>query len=61
MFIVTGKSKINDRSYPELMRLIELVKEQETVEIEISGHKEHVDPDKINDKLPLESANLLFA
>lgn len=57
LFFITGKSKINDLSYPELIRLIDLLKEHKTMEIEIAGHTDNVGSDKINNKLSLERAN----
>ncbi len=61
LFFITGKSKINDWSYPELLRLIDLLKEHESMKIEISGHTDNVGSDKVNNKLSLERANAVKA
>ncbi|MEN8120905.1 MAG: OmpA family protein [Bacteroidota bacterium] len=57
LFFVTGKSEINEWSHPELLRLIDLLKEHKTMEVEIAGHTDDVGSDKVNNKLSLERAN----
>jgi outer membrane protein OmpA-like peptidoglycan-associated protein len=57
LFFVTGKSEINKWSYPELERLIDLMKKHKTMEIEIDGHTDDKGTDKINNALSLERAN----
>jgi len=57
LFFVTGKSEINKWSFPELQRLIDLMKSQNKMEVEISGHTDTVGSDRINNALSLERAN----
>jgi outer membrane protein OmpA-like peptidoglycan-associated protein len=57
LFFVTGKSEINKWSYPELQRLIDLMKSHKKMEVEIAGHTDNVGSDKINNALSLERAN----
>lgn len=57
LFFVTGKSEINKWSYPELQRLIDLLKKHKAMEIEISGHSDNIGSDKVNNELSLERAN----
>jgi len=57
LFFVTGKTEINKMSYPELARLITLLKKHKKMEVEIAGHTDNVGSDKVNDKLSLERAN----
>lgn len=57
LFFVTGKSEINKWSYPELQRLIDLLKKHKKMEIEIAGHSDNVGSDKVNNALSLERAN----
>jgi len=57
LFFVTGKSEINKWSFPELQRLIDLMKSHKKMEVEISGHTDNVGSDKINNALSLERAN----
>jgi len=56
LFFVTGKSEISKWSHPELKRLIDVLKENKAIEIEISGHTDNVGSDKINNKISLERA-----
>ncbi len=57
LFFVTGKSEINKWSYPELQRLIDLMKLHLKMEVEISGHSDNIGSDKLNNSLSLERAN----
>ena len=56
LFFVTGKSEIRSWSRPELNRLINILKENKTIKIEISGHTDNTGSNKINNKLSLERA-----
>ena len=57
LFFVTGKTEINKMSYPELQRLIDVMKKFKKMEVEIAGHTDNVGSDKVNNKLSLERAN----
>jgi outer membrane protein OmpA-like peptidoglycan-associated protein len=57
LFFVTGKIDINPWSYPELERLINVMKMHKQMEIEISGHTDNVGSDKVNNELSLKRAN----
>ena len=57
LFFVTGKSEINKWSFPELQRLIDLMKSHKKMEVEIAGHTDNVGSDKVNNALSLERAN----
>ncbi|MFN8257228.1 MAG: OmpA family protein [Bacteroidales bacterium] len=57
LFFVTGKSDLNKWSYPELQRLIDLMKQHKKMEVEIAGHTDDVGSDKVNNALSLERAN----
>jgi len=57
LFFITGKSEINKWSQPELTRLINLLKQHQKMQIEISGHTDNIGSNKINNKLSLERAN----
>lgn len=57
LFFVTGKAEINQLSYPELARLIDLMKKHKEMEIEIAGHTDDVGSDKVNNELSLQRAN----
>jgi outer membrane protein OmpA-like peptidoglycan-associated protein len=57
LFFVTGKAEINKMSYPELARLIDLMKKHKAMEVEIAGHTDDKGSDKVNNALSLERAN----
>lgn len=57
LFFVTGKTEINKTSHPELQRLVQVMKNNPTMEIEIAGHTDNVGSEKLNNKLSLERAN----
>ncbi len=57
LFFVTGKTEINKMSYPELQRLIDVMKKHTKMEVEIAGHTDDIGSDKVNNKLSLERAN----
>jgi len=57
LFFVSGKTDINPTSYPELDRLIDVMKKHKQMEIEIAGHTDNVGSDKINNELSLKRAN----
>jgi outer membrane protein OmpA-like peptidoglycan-associated protein len=57
LFFVTGKTEINKMSYPELQRLIDVMKKHKKMEVEIAGHTDDVGSDKVNNELSLERAN----
>lgn len=51
VFFATGKSDITSDSYPELDRLVQLLKDVPGLEIELSGHTDNVGSEEMNKKL----------
>ena len=56
IFFDFGKSVLGSDSYPELNRVVKLMKENPDMEIEISGHTDNVGSDAFNMKLSDERA-----
>jgi outer membrane protein OmpA-like peptidoglycan-associated protein len=56
VFYATGKSDIKSDSYPELDRLVELLKVVPKLIIEISGHTDNTGSESLNLKLSKERA-----
>ena len=57
VFFETGKSFVKIDSYPELDRLISLMKEVPTLKIELSGHTDNIGKDDYNLKLSQNRAD----
>jgi OOP family OmpA-OmpF porin len=51
------KFTLNSESYPELNRLAELLKEQPSIKVEVSGHTDNVGPEEYNLNLSKKRAN----
>lgn len=56
VFFATGKADITSDSYPELARLIDLLKQVPRLKIELSGHTDNVGSESLNQKLSQERA-----
>ncbi len=56
ILFTTGQSTLRAESYPELNKLVRLLKENETVRIEVSGHTDNVGSAALNRKLSRERA-----
>jgi outer membrane protein OmpA-like peptidoglycan-associated protein/tetratricopeptide (TPR) repeat protein len=61
VFFATGKADITADSYPELMRLVDLMKQVPKLKIELSGHTDNVGSESINQKLSQERAEAVKA
>ena len=57
VFFETGKWDIKSDSYPELERLVALLKEVPLLKIEISGHTDNVGSDSFNELLSQKRAD----
>ena len=57
LFFDFNKALLRKESFPELGRVIELLKKNPTMKIEIAGHTDNVGADDINNKLSNERAN----
>jgi outer membrane protein OmpA-like peptidoglycan-associated protein/Tol biopolymer transport system component len=57
LFFDLGKATLKPESEPELKRILQVMKENRTLVIEISGHTDNTGSDEINNKLSLERAN----
>jgi outer membrane protein OmpA-like peptidoglycan-associated protein len=57
LFFDLGKSSLKPESEPELKRILQVMKENKALVIEISGHTDNTGSDEINNKLSLERAN----
>lgn len=57
LFFDLGKASLKPESEPELKRIQQVMKENRTLVIEISGHTDNTGSDEINNKLSLERAN----
>ena len=57
LFFDLGKAILKPESEPELKRILQVMKENIALVIEISGHTDNTGSDEINNKLSLERAN----
>jgi outer membrane protein OmpA-like peptidoglycan-associated protein len=57
IFFETGKSELKSDSYNELNRVVELLKQNPSMTIELSGHTDNVGNDASNKKLSQDRAN----
>jgi OOP family OmpA-OmpF porin len=57
LFFDLGKATLKLESGPELRRILQVMTENKSLVIEISGHTDNTGSDEINDKLSLERAN----
>jgi OOP family OmpA-OmpF porin len=57
LFFDLGKATLKPESGPELRRILQVMTENKSLVIEISGHTDNTGTDEINDKLSLERAN----
>jgi outer membrane protein OmpA-like peptidoglycan-associated protein len=57
LFFDLGKATLKPESEPELKRILQVMTENKSLVIEISGHTDNTGSDEINDKLSLERAN----
>ncbi|TBH71464.1 OmpA family protein [Aquirufa antheringensis] len=57
LFFDLGKATLKPESEPELKRILQVMKENTSLVIEISGHTDNTGSDEINNKLSLERAN----
>lgn len=57
LFFDLGKATLKAESEPELKRILQVMKENVALVIEISGHTDNTGSDEINNKLSLERAN----
>ena len=57
LFFDLGKATLKPESAPELKRILQVMAENKTLVIEISGHTDNTGSDEINTKLSLERAN----
>jgi outer membrane protein OmpA-like peptidoglycan-associated protein len=57
LFFDLGKATLKPESEPELKRILQVMKENTALVIEISGHTDNTGSDEINNKLSLERAN----
>lgn len=57
LFFDLGKATLKPESEPELKRILQVMKENLALVIEISGHTDNTGSDEINNKLSLERAN----
>jgi len=56
LFFDLGKAALKPESEPELKRILQVMKENKALVIEISGHTDNTGSDEINNKLSLERA-----
>ncbi|MBH83631.1 MAG: hypothetical protein CMP70_03030 [Flavobacteriales bacterium] len=61
VFFDTGKAEVKIDSYPELDRLIQLMKDVPSLKIELSGHTDNVGGDAANQKLSQRRAEAVRA
>jgi outer membrane protein OmpA-like peptidoglycan-associated protein len=57
LFFDLGKATLKPESEPELKRILQVMKDNKSLVIEISGHTDNTGSDEINNKLSLERAN----
>ncbi|MFD3408289.1 OmpA family protein [Aquirufa sp. HETE-83D] len=57
LFFDLGKATLKPESAPELKRILQVMSENKSLMIEISGHTDNTGSDEINNKLSLERAN----
>ncbi|MEY2941031.1 MAG: hypothetical protein RJA67_716 [Bacteroidota bacterium] len=57
LFFDLGKATLKPESEPELKRILQVMKENMALVIEISGHTDNTGSEEINNKLSLERAN----
>ena len=57
LFFDLGKAALKPESEPELKRILQVMKENKALVIEISGHTDNTGSDEINNKRSLERAN----
>ncbi len=57
VFFTTGKTALEDWSFAELNRVVELLNREKTLIVQISGHTDNVGSDSSNQKLSTERAN----
>ncbi|MHA8074630.1 OmpA family protein [Aquirufa sp. HETE-40SA] len=57
LFFDLGKATLKPESEPELKRILQVMKDNKALVIEISGHTDNTGSDEINNKLSLERAN----
>ena len=57
LFFDLGKAILKPESTPELKRILQVMTENKSLVIEISGHTDNTGSDEINNKLSLERAN----
>ena len=57
LFFEYKKSTLNSESFPELDRVVELMKKKKTLQVEISGHTDNIGGDAYNMKLSEQRAN----
>ncbi len=59
VFFATGKTALEEWSFPELDRVVELLKTEKTLVIQISGHTDNVGSDKANLKVSVARADVV--
>jgi outer membrane protein OmpA-like peptidoglycan-associated protein len=57
LFFDLGKATLKPESEPELKRILQVMMDNKSLVIEISGHTDNTGSDEINNKLSLERAN----
>lgn len=57
LFFELNKAELKPASEPELKRLVQVLTENESLKIEISGHTDNTGTDEINNRLSLDRAN----
>ncbi|MCZ2479520.1 OmpA family protein [Aquirufa nivalisilvae] len=57
LFFETGKATLTAESDPELKRIVQVMQENATLQIEISGHTDNTGSDELNNKLSQDRAD----